>query len=161
MLQVVSYNKCCSYCNNNFVSTLELKKYLQEVDSISSVINYDFTDAIANNYYHRVVVKMEQHHTNYSWFTIMEDNKPQVKVTGYRIVAITNNLNNYYCYITNILLEFHHVAIYAVVSDDGWYCCCSSCFVHDHCFHMFLLVHGNCCWDLVSVTTITIVGAVS
>tara|TARA_B110000285_G_C15097168_1_gene602752 strand:+ start:153 stop:464 length:312 start_codon:yes stop_codon:yes gene_type:complete len=103
------------------MSTLELKKYLQEVDSINSVTNYDSMDEIANNYFHHVVVvKMEQHHTNYSWATIMEDNKPLVKVAGFHIVTITNNLNNYCYCITNFLLGFHHaVVIHAVVSDDG------------------------------------------
>ena len=58
---MVSCNKYCFYSNNNFSSTLELKKYLQKVDSISYC---DCCSTGSDNYsvHHVDVTKMERHH---------------------------------------------------------------------------------------------------
>ena len=139
MLQVVSCNKYYSYSNNNFRSTQELKKYLQEVDST----NFNYCDCCSNdsdNYSHHVdAIKMKLLHLHndccsYAATIIMEDSKEQVKANlncRYHIATIT--------IITSILSNciaagsFHFLACFRFIYVVGAAGAVGYCSSFDHC----------------------------
>lgn len=125
MLQVVSYNMCCSYSNNDFSSTLELDNYLQEVDNTDS-INGCFAD---NCFHHVVVANMARRRIDYnSTIATTEDNMEQVTVATSNRTAIG---------IQSSCIAVGHGRIAICVADAsfdhrggcGCCCCCQSLLV--------------------------------